>query len=192
MTKEKKNLIIAVIISVVVFSFLIFYINIQDFSLPEQIGGKMPFENCKVLAESCLDKDCPYYFLCDQAKFSCNVYDCGTYYGVLLKDKNNKTIVRKQPKPKKQKVREAINKCRGTFEILEKKQEGKKLKIKIQITTQGECQIQAFLARTKKGWQRAVFEKKDNYYNLVFNDLTKKDVLEIIAVGQGGVTIREK
>ena len=186
--KKKKKLIIAIIFVIIVVLCLIFY----NFYLSKKAERKMPFKNCKVLAESCLDKDCPYYFLCDQAKFSCNVYDCGTYYGVLLKDKNNKTIVRKQPKPKKQKVREAINKCRGTFEILEKKQEGKKLKIKIQITTQGECQIQAFLARTKKGWQRAVFEKKDNHYNLVFNDLTKKDVLEIIAVGQGGVTIREK
>ena len=190
--KDNKNLITTVVISLVVFLSLIYYINIQDFFFPKHIETTFPFENCEVLAESCLDKDCPYYFLCDVVEFSsCKVYDCDTYYGVLIKNRQGETITREQPKPDKEKVRETISKCRGTVEVLEKKQEGDKLKIKAAVNTSGECQIQAFMIKTKQGYQTSVFEKKDDYYNLTLNSLSQ-EVLEVIAVGQGGVSIKEQ
>ena len=190
--KDNKNLIIAIAISLIVFLFLIYYINIQDFFFPKHIEKEIPFKNCEVLAESCLDKDCPYYFLCDVVEFDdCSVYDCETYYGVLIKNKQGETIVREQPKPDKEKVRETLNKCRGTVEVLEKKYKDGKLEIKTSVVTKGDCEILSFIVKTDKGYQTPLFEKKDDYYNLVFS-ASLKDVFEIIAVGEGGVSIREK
>ncbi len=190
--KNNRNIIIALIISVIVFSFLIFYINIQDFFFPKQIEKKIPFENCELLTDSCLDKDCPYYFLCDVVEFiDCKVYDCGTCYGVLIKDKQGKTITREQPKPDKEKVKETLNKCRGTVEVLEKKYKDGKLEVKTSVVTKGDCKILSFVVKTDKGFQTPIFEKKDDYYNLTL-DVLSQEVLEVIAVGQGGVSIKEK
>lgn len=186
----EKRTLVGVILGLGFSLFLLIYFLPQLIILIESFK-KPNFDHCEILAESCLDKDCPYYFLCDGAKFSCNVYDCDSYYGVIFEDKDGKIIAKEQPKPQQQKVKEAINKCRGTVEVLEKKQDGKNLKIKVEVITQGQCQIQVFMVKTQDGWQTPVFKKENDYYNLTLNVLPE-EVLEIIAVGQGGVSIKEK
>ena len=190
--KNNRNITIAIIISLITFSFLIFYINIQDFFFPKQIEKNIPFENCKLLTNSCLNRTCPYYFLCGIVEFTdCKVYDCGDKYGILIKNEENETIIREQSKPDKAKIKEAVEKCKGWISILEKKYENGKLEIKTEVTTEGDCQIQAFMVKTEQGFQTADFEKADDYYNLILAPCPEK-VFRVIAVGEGGVSIREK
>ncbi|MCK4520750.1 hypothetical protein KAT95_02680 [Candidatus Parcubacteria bacterium] len=189
-TIKKKNLIIWISFSLTILLLIVFYFIGQQ--VPGPVEKPIPFENCQLLTDSCLDKNCSYYFLCEGVEFfSCSVYDCGDKYGILIKDRENETIVKEQAKPDKEKIKEARERCKGWTEVLEKKYENGKLEIKTSVVTKGDCEILSFIVKTDKGYQTPLFEKKDDYYNLVFS-ASLKDVFEIIAVGEGGVSIREK
>lgn len=186
----KKKTLLGVILGFLVLIFLILYFLPQPKSPTEEPA--LPFEQCELLAASCLDKDCPYYFLCEGIEFTfCSIYDCKDSYGILIKTGDNRMFTREQPKPDEQKIRELTDRCQGAVEVLEKGYKDGKLEIKAKVTTEGECQIVAFVVKTKDGYQTPLFEKNDSYYKLILDSLPA-EIFKVIAVGEGGVSIREK
>ncbi len=189
---KNKYLKLSIIIVVLCSLVLIWVLNSQDFFIPEQPESKKFFENCQALSSSCLNNECPYYFLCDVIAFTdCKVYDCDAYYGVVIKDNNGETITREQSKPDEKKIKEKLNKCRGTVEVLEKEFKDGKLNVNVKVNTVGDCKIVSFIAQSQNGLKTAFFEEKDDYYNLIFNS-PPSEPFKTIAVGEGGISIREK
>lgn len=189
---KNKYLLLAVAIAVLCSLILVWFINNQDFFVPETTESKKFFENCKILSLSCLDNECPYYFLCGEKEIKdCQVYDCDSFYGVVIKDIYEKITTKEQPKPDEKKVQANLNMCRGTIEVLNKKYENSNLIVEAKVETNGDCQILSFLAQTQTGLQTAFFEEKENYYNLIFSS-PPEEPFEVIAVAKGGISIREK
>ena len=151
-----------------------------------------PFKNCQMLASSCVDKSCPYLFLCNAAEFSdCQVYDCGEKYGVLIKDKSGKINQRTVAKPDQTKVQEMVSKCRGSFEVIEKNNcENGEAKAKVKINVQGDCKISSATMAINGKARIAGVEQNGEFYNLSVKSCG--EISDIKITGEGGVAIGEK
>ena len=160
------------------------------FILPKKQESPVnPFETCAVLADSCNDQLCKYYFLCNEAEFSdCKVYDCGDKYGMEILDKQGNIQNKFRQKPDQTKVREIISKCRGSVEVLERKCEGDKSIARVKVATDGDCKINSFIMMIDGENRIARFEKEGDIYNLSVGQCGM--ISEIKAVGEGGVEIR--
>ncbi len=160
------------------------------------LGGEKraenPFKNCQTLADSCVDKSCSYLFLCNETEFSdCQVYDCGDKYGVLIKDKSGKTNSKTVAKPDQAKVQEMIDKCRGSFEVVEKNNcENGEAKAKIKLDAQGDCKIVSATMAIGGKTRIAGVERDGEFYNLSVKSCG--EISDIKITGEGGVGIREK
>ena len=160
------------------------------------LGGEKkadnPFKNCQVLADSCIDKNCPYLFLCNVMEFSnCQVYDCGEKYGALIKDKTGKINQRTVAKPDQTKVREMVDKCRGSFEIIEKNNcESGEARAKIKVSVAGDCKIVSAVMAINGKTRIASVERDGEFYNLSVKSCG--EISDIKITGEGGVGIGEK
>ena len=160
------------------------------------LGGEKrtenPFRDCQILAGSCVDKSCPYLFLCNVMEFSdCQVYDCGKNYGVLIKDKTGKIIPKTVAKPDQAKVQEMVSKCRGSFEIIEKNNcENGEARAKVKLDTQGDCKIVSATMAIGGKTRIANLEQDGEFYNISVKSCG--EISNIKITGEGGVAIGEK
>ncbi|MBU4298434.1 hypothetical protein KJ636_00085 [Patescibacteria group bacterium] len=188
--QSRQKLYIILGLAGLVIMGLIFYIEFKPlfFSHPQPQPAN-PFQECQLLTDSCSSQTCPYFFMCDIMEIiNCQVYDCQSYYGVLIKNKEGETITQKYPKPDLAKVEEQVTKCQGEPILLEQKCRNNKLNLKVKVATKGDCSIEAFIVNLdNKNWT-AEFEKLENYYNLTLD--TCGVVSGITAVGQGGIRIK--
>lgn len=202
-TKKKTKIIILVIGIVILLGTLLSVFLIAK--LPKPPVSPKPVEplvpewlkDCSLLAESCINETCQYLSLCqEEGEFEdCQVYDCGENFGVVItkkpEEKPNK-IIKTIPKERRtltpKEIADIHQRCEGKTEILEKKCEEGKLKVKTKVETKGECEVQSFVAKIDSEYQIFKFEKSDNFYNLTLDSCPKK--FEVITVGEGGIVIK--
>ena len=210
--KKIKNLPVFAFLSLAVFGLLFFYIIGVLVQLGEKSGNGVPvnydkqagnvefasyFPGCNLINEHCLSSKCDQYFLCNDKKYLiCEVYDCGEDFGVGTKDENGKTNIEKKMKQDREKVIKMVNKCKGEVEIMDSVCENEKLKIQAKVTTAGDCKIEAFMAAfggdqtETKSFASVEFSDLGNDLYTVEVDRCD-NILEIIAVGEGGVSIKK-
>lgn len=150
-----------------------------------------PFSGCQLLNDSCFGRECPYSYMCDDFKNlkNCSVYDCGKNYGIVVKTEKDDIVTREYPKPDPKEVYALVDRCRGKLDIVSKKCVGGKYEIDIKVSTKGECKIQNFLVDSgNKNYAAAAFEQTNGLYHLSLDSCN--NFSEIIAVGEGGVSIK--
>lgn len=155
------------------------------------------FPGCGLINNSCLSSKCDQYFLCNDKKYLvCEIYDCGENFGIGTKDESGKINIEKKIKQDREKIMEMVNKCKGKIEIMDNTCESGKLKIQAKVTTDGDCKIEAFMAAyggdqaESKNFMSAEFSDLGN--NLYAVEIGRCDnILEVIAVGEGGVSIKK-
>lgn len=150
------------------------------------------YAGCQLLSDACAAQDCQYYYYCSDfpgAK-SCAVYDCGNNYGVAVQTKEGSLATKEYAKPDKEKVYALVDRCQGKLTVKDKKCIQNKYEIDVDVTTKGQCLIQGFMVDTgNKNYISSEFKPTDNSgYHLTLNSCA--DFSEIIAVGEGGVSIR--
>lgn len=210
--KKTKTLPILMFLFMAIFGLLLFYIigvliqlgeKGRDSVLPNQSGLSKNsefasyFPGCGLINNSCLSSKCDQYFLCNDKKYLvCEIYDCGENFGVGTKDENGKINIERKIKQDREKIIKMVSKCKGKIEIMDSACEGEKLKIQAKVTTAGDCKIEAFMAAyngdqtESKSFMSAEFSDLGN--DLYAVEIGRCDnILEIIAVGEGGVSIKK-
>lgn len=210
--KKTKTLPIFMFLLMAIFGLLLFYIIGVLIQLNEKGGsGALPnqggllensefasyFPGCGLLNNSCLGSKCDQYFLCNDKKYLvCEIYDCGENFGIGTEDENGKISIEKKIKQDREKIIKMISKCKGEIEIITNICESGKLKIQAKVATNGDCKIEAFMAAyggsqtEPKSFMSAEFSSLGN--NLYAVEIGRCDnVLEVIAVGEGGVSIKK-
>ena len=156
------------------------------------------FPNCGLINKNCVNSSCDKYFLCNDKKYlACEIYDCNEDFGIGTMDEEGKIEIRKEIKYERELVKKRIERCRGTIEIIDKNCVDGKFELKIKVVTEGECEIKGFVAMHKnidkpeeKSWDSADFNSLgENLYLAKLNNC--KNITEIIAIGEGGVSIKK-
>ena len=182
--KKQNKTIVLIGLAIIIFFLTILLI------LPEKQKTINPFKDCQVLADTCKDQSCRYLFLCNETEFSdCKVYDCGDKYGMEILDKHGNIQNKFRQKPDQTKVQEIISRCRGSLEILEKKEcESGKATASVKVSTEGECAINSFIVAIDGKNKIARFTKEGDVYHLSVSQCG--EISEIKAVGKDGVEIK--
>lgn len=189
--QSKQKLYIILGLAGFVIISLIFLLNLNPQPIPQHSPTERPFQECQLLTAPCLDKTCKYFFMCDIMEFiNCKVYDCQSYYGVLIKNKEGKIITKKYPKPDLAKVDEQVVKCQGEPILLEQKCKNNKLNLKVKVATKGDCPINSFIVKLGGENRIAEFEKLEDYYKLTLGSCGTVAVSDITAIAQGGIRIK--
>ena len=151
------------------------------------------FKDCKLLADSCINENCRYYFLCSGYPNleNCKVYDCGEEYGIEVIKKENKIETYTQKKPDVSQAQSVVRKCQGEIKIYERKCQKNSIELKLEVKTEGNCPINAFLLKVgEKGYIQPSWERKKNLFYLKADNACGAE--EVIAIGIGGVAIRKR
>lgn len=176
-------LFVSLICSVFIIAFIL--TNLRD-------TESNPFENYELLADSCQDKSCRYFFLCNEnmEEFSdCRVYDAGNKYGVLIKNKKGEIFQKEIAKPDQKKVAETVARCKGSLEILEKKEcVDEQARAKVKVSTEGECPVSSFTVKIDGERRIAEFEEKGGFFYISINKCG--EISEIVAISKEGIPIR--
>ncbi|MFZ2970396.1 MAG: hypothetical protein WA063_04575 [Minisyncoccia bacterium] len=157
------------------------------------------FPDCGILSDDCLDVNCDKYFLCNDKEYkTCKIYDCGKDYGIGTIDADGKLSTSRKIKYDEEGVRKMIEKCKGDIDVLKNECIGENREMEVQVSTNGQCEITGFLAIGKK--QSENEENKvnsgkfsiiaENSYKVTFD--TCENMSEIIAIGNGGVSIKKE
>jgi hypothetical protein len=210
--KKTKTLPILMFLFMAIFGLLLFYIIgvliqldkkdrdsalLDQGSLPKNSEFASYFPGCDLINNSCLSSKCDQYFLCNDKKYlACEVYDCGENFGIGTKDENGKINIERKIKQDREKIIKMVSKCKGKIEIIDSVCESEKLKIQAKVTTAGDCKIEAFMAAyggdqtESKSFMSAEFSDLGN--DLYAVEIGRCDnILEVIAVGEGGVSIKK-
>ena len=193
-TQKQKTAATMVIIAIAI---LIIAIAVMYAVSKKEDPKKTPdqFANCKVLFNSCKDKNCDLLFLCNETDFSdCKVYDCGDNYGVKITGKDGKIQEKTREKTspcENEEIQEMIAKCSGTFEIMEKKNcENGEAKAKIKLNTKGNCKINSATMAINGKMRIANIEQNKGFHNISVKSCG--EISNIKITGEGGVAISEK
>lgn len=155
------------------------------------------FSGCDLLNSECLSMNCEQYFLCNSEEYSvCEVYDCGTEFGVGTKDGDGKIKIERKIKDNRKKIVEVKSRCSGSLEVVESNYANEKLEAKVEITTAGNCEIGGFLVSCKNletgesnSFKPAKFsDSGDGLYLVSVNNCS--ELSEIIAIGENGISIK--
>lgn len=198
--------ILFIIITIFLFSVIAVLIRTDENKTGEEInnlnkdkGNEFAayFSGCDLLNRECLSTDCEQYFLCNDEKYSvCEVYDCGTEFGVGTKDGNGKIKVERKIKDDRKKIVEVKSRCSGSLEVTESNYTDEKFEGKVKVTTAGSCEIGGFLVSCKNletnednSFKPAKFsDSGDGSYFVSVDNCS--EVSEIIAIGENGVSIK--
>lgn len=189
-------LLLLVNLATLVIVALIFYKQLPVFGVDG--GGKLKnpaannaFAGCQLLSDGCITQDCQFYYLCGDfpAANNCTVYDCGGNYGITAAMADGSFATKEYAKPDKEKIYALVDRCQGKLTVKDKKCVSGKYEINLEVTTKGECLIQGFMVDTgNKNYIAPEFKPNSGGYRLTLNSCA--DYSEIIAVGEGGVSIR--
>ncbi len=136
------------------------------------------FKDCQLLESKCLDIGCNYYSRCGDGHYeACRVYDCGDKIGIYTEDADGKQNTERQAKPDKAAIAEKKRSCKGTMETLSDECVNGEEKIKVKISTEGECEIVRF----------AVIFNEAQTKSSTFKSLGG-DIYEVTAASCGNVT----
>ncbi|MCK4918806.1 MAG: hypothetical protein KAS01_00270 [Candidatus Pacebacteria bacterium] len=212
--KQKNNsktifLFIAILVFLlfILVSFLIQYrenkelknsVSVDNSQTEEVNTGKFSasFPTCGLIYNDCLDTTCGLYFLCNEKKYlTCEIYDCGEEFGVGTEDESGETRIVRELKIDKDKVEELVSKCRGgSLNIIDKECVGNKLIVNVNLDLNDKCEIKNFMAEYNLEGEKT-FSSVDEFsdlgddnYLLTMNNCD--DLVEFIAIGEGGVGIR--
>ncbi|MDF1498384.1 MAG: hypothetical protein P1P85_03485 [Patescibacteria group bacterium] len=216
-TKTKKVNFPAVLmkLTIIILGLLLFYtvggliqlkdvIDVDNNMYPEKNNVQENyfskyFPGCDLLEGNCVSSDCDKYFLCNDKKYSvCEIYDCRGDFGVGTIDADGKTAISKKNKAVRDEIKKIIEKCQGSFEVLSSDCVNNKLKMRVQVSTEGDCEVLGFLAiygndgnQDEQQVKSAIFlDLKNNTYAVSFD--TCKDIISLIATGESGVGIKQK
>ena len=183
--KNEKIIIIAIAITVAVGYLAIKYFGSGENNEPNA------FAACKVLVDDCRNKDCEYYFLCnEQETKSCKVYDCGTRYGIETTDGDGNLKKETRQKFDKQKAEADVKDCTGRLAVSDAKDclDGKAT-AKVKLMVSGKCEITGFMMKVDGQNKIAAYKKEGDVYAVTANQCGK--ISEMTAIGEGGVQIKE-
>ncbi len=176
---------------------LMFYKQLPIFGVdsgksnPNNPVANNAFADCQLLSQDCSSQDCQYYYYCSDfsAANNCTVYDCGNKYGVTAKMPDGSFATKEYAKPDKEKIYALVDRCQGKLTIKDKKCIQGKYEVNLEVATKGECLIQGFMVDTgNKNYIAPEFKPNSGGYRLTLNSCA--DFSEIIAVGEGGVSIK--
>jgi len=103
------------------------------------------FENCELLADVCTNIDCEYYSYCgDESYEVCRVYDCDDTYGIFTENGKGVVNTKNEPKPDIVAISEQKKACNGSMQLLSEDCVDGKDVLKVEIKTEGECEIGGF------------------------------------------------
>lgn len=103
------------------------------------------FSDCSILEKDCTDASCSFYNSCDGTKKVCRIYDCGSEYGIFMKDNDGQVGTKRKAKPDTAAVEAEKEACRGSMEILEQSCVNDEYQAKAKVITKGECEIGNFI-----------------------------------------------
>lgn len=186
-TKMNLTFLLAIIIVLAVFLMYFKFVYRNDINR----GTAADFSGCGVLKESCIDKSCDLYYLCnDRDAASCKIYDCGEKYGVETRDRNGVVSGVYKDKFNKEKAEIDIVSCGGRLAVIEKKEcDNNKAIAKVQLMIGKDCAINGFTMNVGGKVNMAAFSKENDYYVLSANNCGI--ISDITAIGEGGVQIKE-
>ncbi len=203
-TLKNKKLILLffglIIILMILFVFFVFKRIYQWQQEEPSITRPEKFKDCRILSENCKDSSCEYLAQCQsEGEYeTCQTYDCGEYFGVVINKKENekpnkfvKSFQKQTGIITKEKREEIRENCKGSLEIIEQKCEGENnFTIKAKVNTQGKCEIYRFVAKTgENAYETFKMEKaENNVYNLTLEKCL--DEFELFAVGEMGLPIK--
>jgi len=189
-------LLLLVNLATLIIVALMFYKQTPAFTVDNVNKSQKPvivsaFPDCQLLSDSCNSQDCQFYYLCSDfaAANNCTVYDCGGKYGVAAEMADGRSVTKEYAKPDKEKINALVDRCKGSLTIKNKKCVEGKYQINVAVSTVGECLIQGFMVDTgNKNYIAPEFTQNNGSYSITLNSCA--DFAEIIAVGEGGVSIR--
>jgi len=212
---NKKNIPLTLIIVFVILSLFLYialmmikFYGVNDEGRDENVdnakkegnGISENFKDCGILFDNCSDVvNCDKYFLCDDKKYkTCEIYDCGKDYGIGTIDKDGKLAISREIKYDEERVIKMIEKCQGKIDVAKNACNGKSREMEVKVLTNGQCEITGFLAvdegLDENGEQRVGSGKfsivGENSFKITFDSCEK--ISEIIAIGNGGVSIKKE
>jgi len=155
------------------------------------------FSECDLLNSECFNMDCEQYFLCNDKKYlACEIYDCGTEFGIGTKDSDGKINIEREIKDNRKKIVEVKSRCNGSIELMESNYINERLEANVKVITAGDCEIGGFLVSCKNletgesnSFKPAKFsDSGDGSYLVSVSNCS--EVSEIIAIGENGVSIK--
>lgn len=151
------------------------------------------FPGCTPVSANCLDQSCAQYLYCnDKAYVICRIYDCKDSFGVGTQDKSGKIDIKTHAKLDTEKTSKTIADCQGDLVVLENKCVDQKMQLKVQVGTAGDCAVNNFMVFYKGlGFRTSSFSSAGDNQYVITSDYCN-DLDKVVAVGEGGTTIKEK
>ena len=183
--KIRFKIEIAVLIILIAIGGYLIYKKVTE--KPEQPIVEEP--ECEVLYENCRNANCEYYYLCNIIEDfeSCKIYDCTFDIKAEITNKQGDIIENRREKINKEKVYNNIRNCKGTTEIINNQCIVGKKELKVQVKTQGECLINAFVVNQGQKDYAPQFEKRDNYFHLTLRSCDT--ITKLVAVSEKGIPV---
>lgn len=152
-----------------------------------------PFSNCQEVEKDCQNNFCKYYSLCQWFASdvkSCQIYDCGLTYGLLIKDKENNASAESYTKPITEEIEKDLASCSGSVKILSQNCQNKVQKLTLEVKSGPDCPAEAFLYQQDNAWRPADFiSSEQGVYLLSIPSCS--EVSGIKAIGKKGMLIGE-
>lgn len=151
------------------------------------------FKECTLLIENCLDETCNKYQYCSDKKYKiCRVYDCKSSFGIGTEDMAGEIDLKNIEKPDQEKIIAKKADCQGDLEIISKQCVDGKMQIMAKVGTAGECVVSNFVVFFKEtGFKTSSFSSTENNQYLITSKYCG-ELEKIVAVGEGGIAIKEK
>lgn len=181
-------------IAVIVLMMLVFIAGAAFVFKPskeDKEGNETDFSGCSVLRDSCSDKSCDLYYLCnEQDTKNCKVYDCKEKYGIETTDGSGITEKKYREKFDRQKAELDVKECGGRIAVIEEKEcKDDTGEISVQVLSGQNCNITGFTLKIDGQDKMVPFQKEDAVYKLKINKCG--EVSDVTAIGEGGVQIKE-
>lgn len=187
---KNKKIIITVLI-LILLVLVAGAVIVLKYSGEDGKRSEIDFSTCSVLKDSCSDKSCDLFYLCNEQEVkSCKIYDCQENYGVEATNGIGVTEKKYHEKFNKEQAEMDIKECGGRLAVIEKGEcrDGAE-EIIVQVLTGESCDITGFTSKVDGQDKMVQSQKVDDGYKLRINKCG--EVTEITAIGEGGVQIKE-
>jgi hypothetical protein len=155
------------------------------------VDSDIYFKDCKILRKGCSNKvDCSLFSFCGSGSYKvCNIYDCGTTYGVFTEDYEGNISTPRKAKYDKKAVQAKKDACGGSMQILQQDCVDKKMQVKVKLAPKGECKIGGFtLVYEETGLQQNTFTSlSDDTYSITADTCGK--ITKIVPQTEEGISI---
>ncbi len=187
---KNKKIIIAIFV-LIVLVFIAGAAIILKYSGGDRKINEIDFSTCSVLKDSCSDKSCDLFYLCNEQEVkSCKVFDCGEKYGIQTVNADGSMQKKYREKFNKENAEVDIRECAGRLAVISKgdcKDDARE--VAVQVLAGENCNITGFTLKVDGQDKMVPFQKENEGYKLRINKCG--EITDITAIGEGGVQIKE-